>query len=127
MRAVDLETGIRTGSYPIRLGKSPRTLIPSKASRKRDCCCVSASVSDLRPLKMMGSKTRIPLVELHILVNSAIHTVCDNDTILALNSFIRHGLGQVDGQEDGVHLPSNWVEWSFQQHWPSFSRCTGSL
>lgn len=75
---------------------------------------------------MMGSETRIPLAALHTVAYSAIHTVCDNDAVLALNSFIRNGFGKVDGQEDGVHLPSNWVEWSFQQHCHSFSRCTGS-
>lgn len=76
---------------------------------------------------MMGSKRRIPLAGLHIVVNRTVHTVCDNNTVLALNSFIRNGFGKVDGQEDGIHLPSNRVEWSFQQHYPSISRCTGSL
>ena len=33
------------------------TLIPSRASLSSDCCCVSARVRDLRPLKIMGSSS----------------------------------------------------------------------
>lgn len=71
--------------------------MPSKASRKRDCCWVSARVSDLRPLKMMGSRTHEALAGLHGILYSAVHTVCDHDTVLALDSLVRNGFGKVDG------------------------------
>ena len=62
----------------------------------------------------MGSATRILLAGLHVIIYNAVHTVGDHDTILAFDCFIRDGFGKVNGQEDGVHLPANWVEWSFQ-------------
>ena len=55
MWAIDLEgasVSERAGSHRI---KTCCTLIPSSASRSRDCCCVSASVRALKPLNMMGS------------------------------------------------------------------------
>ena len=55
----------------------------------------------------------------------AIHTICDDDTVLALDSLVRNGFGKIDGEEHRVHLPADWVERSFQQHCPSFSRFTG--
>ena len=42
-------------------------------------------------------------------------TIRDHDAILPLNGFIGHSLGQIDGEEDGIHLTANGVEWSFKQ------------
>ena len=43
-------------------------------------------------------------------------TICDDNTIFALNGFICNSFREVDGEKDGVHLPSDWVEWSFEEY-----------
>lgn len=37
-------------------------------------------------------------------------TVRDDDGVVALNSLVGDGLGQVDGEEDRVHLAAEGVE-----------------
>lgn len=42
------------------------------------------------------------------------HTVCDDNAVLALNGFVCYGFRKVDGKEDGVHLTAYGVEGSFK-------------
>lgn len=43
------------------------------------------------------------------------HTVCDDDGIIALDGFVGHGAGEVDGEEDRVHLAAERVEGGFEE------------
>ena len=47
------------------------------------------------------------------------HTVCHNDAIFALNSFVGDSFREVDRKKDRVHLPPYWIERGFEKH---FSR-----
>ena len=40
-------------------------------------------------------------------------TVRDNDAVFPIDGFVGHGLGEIDGQEDRVHLPANGIERRF--------------
>ena len=42
------------------------------------------------------------------------HTVGDYYTVFSFNSFVRDSFREVYRQENGVHLPSYWVEGRFQ-------------
>lgn len=91
--------------------------MPSSARRSKDCCCESAKVKALRSLKMMGSFAyKLGFMYSHLADD---RTICDHDTVLALNGFVGDCFREVDGEEDGVHLPPYRVEGSFEEH---FSR-----
>jgi len=66
---------------------------------------------------MMGSLAhKLGFMYSHLVDDS---TVCDHDAILALNGFVGDCFREVDGEQDGVHLPPYGVEGSFEEH---FSR-----
>ena len=44
-----------------------------------------------------------------------LHTIGDDDGVFPLNGFIGNSLGQVDSQQDRVHLPADRVEGSLKQ------------
>lgn len=88
------------------------TLIPSSASRRSDCCWESASVKLLRPLNIMGSKKR-EMGSLSM-VSKCLHTVCDHNTIFALNGFVRDGFCEINGEQHRVHLSSYRIERGFE-------------
>ena len=77
--------------------KTGHTLMPSTASLRSDCCCVSARVRDFRALKIMGS------LEIHERNLSKVEedgqsnrTIGNDHAILPLDSFIRHSFSQVN-------------------------------
>jgi len=44
-----------------------------------------------------------------------IRTVRDDHGVLSLDRFVRDGCGEIDGEEDRVHLSSDGVEGSFEE------------
>lgn len=89
------------------------TLIPSSASRSSDCCCVSASVRHFKPLNMMGSidsRKRFLVLPPR---KGGTATICDHNTILALDCLVRDGFCKINRQEDRVHLSPDRVEGGF--------------
>ena len=44
------------------------------------------------------------------------HTVRNNDTILALYSLVGDRFGEIDGEEDGVHLTSDRIEGGLEKY-----------
>ena len=89
--------------------------MPSRARRSRDCCCVSARTRDLKPLKIMGSGMPRSEGNPAVQFSDGRITVGDNDAVFSLNGFIGNGFGEIDGEEDRVHLATNWVKWSFKE------------
>jgi len=68
---------------------------------------------------MIGSFAhKLGFVYLHIVDD---RTVCDHDAVLALNGFVCDSFREVDGEEDGVHLPSYGIERSFEEHFSTVS------
>lgn len=45
------------------------------------------------------------------------HTVGDDDGVFPLDRLVGNSLGQVDSQQDRVHLPADRVEGSLKQDW----------
>ena len=43
-------------------------------------------------------------------------TVRDHYTIFTLYGFIGDSFGEVDCEENGIHLPANWIKGSFKEN-----------
>lgn len=73
--------------------------MPSKASRRRDCCWVSARVRDLSPLNMIGSEPSVRqcwCLTIKVYVDrETSHTVGDDNAVFPFNGLVRDSFGQV--------------------------------
>jgi hypothetical protein len=45
------------------------------------------------------------------------HTVRYYDRIISFNRLVDNRLGKVNGKKNGVHLPPQWIEWSFKEYY----------
>ena len=43
-------------------------------------------------------------------------TIRNHDAVLAFNSLVSHSLGQIHGQQNGIHLPAQRIERRLEQN-----------